>query len=300
MYHQSIFHYPYDLCQKSSQFNRIDNTTDNMPEHFSYETIAVFTDSQLNFKGNPSSVLLTEEPLAEEKMQAIAKQLKQPATTFLLPSKDAGTYYVRWFAPDAEIGLCGHGAAAATVYLGQNKGLKSLKLVYSEGKLEGVFYPGKSQFTLKLSPISVIEKIPVPKPISEGLGIPILAMYATGNKHIVLTDSEASVKNMRPEFARLRECEIFGYAVTAIGEHADFVSRTLVPHVQQLEDFATGSSHAMLAPFWADQLGKRQMVAHQLSVRGGLFHISWEQDQLLLRGTFTPEGQGVIRSGELH
>ncbi|WP_114749515.1 PhzF family phenazine biosynthesis protein [Pleomorphovibrio marinus] len=258
-----------------------------------YETIAVFTDSRQGFKGNPSSVILTEKEIPEVEMQAIAKRLGQPATTFLRPTKDADVYMVRWFAPDAEIGLCGHGAGAAGVFLGKNHSITSCRLLYGEGEIQAGFYPEKESFSLTLNPISVKNEIEVPHAIQEGLGIPVLAMYATGNKHIILTDSEKSVTEMKPSFDKLRESDIFGYAVTARGEKADFVSRTLVPHVQQLEDFATGSSHAMLAPFWADRMGRRAMVAHQLSQRGGLFRIGWKENQLVLQGSFAKEGQGV-------
>ncbi len=98
---------------------------------------------------------------------------------------------------------------------------------------------------------------------------------------------------MRPDFAKLRESEIFGYAVTAPGDQVDFVSRTIVPHVQQLEDHATGSSHAALTPFWAERLNKNQMQALQLSRRGGRFVCSLEGDQVTLEGKFSVLARGV-------
>ena len=63
---------------------------------------------------------------------------------------------------------------------------------------------------------------------------------------------------MTPDFQKLRTMEMFGYIVTApsSSEEIDFVSRTIIPHVQQLEDPATGSSHAALVPFWANKLNK--------------------------------------------
>jgi predicted PhzF superfamily epimerase YddE/YHI9 len=35
------------------------------------------------------------------------------------------------------------------------------------------------------------------------------------------------------------------------------------------EDPVTGSAHSTLIPYWAEKLGKKQMVARQLSARGG-------------------------------
>ncbi|MGB0178260.1 MAG: PhzF family phenazine biosynthesis protein, partial [Owenweeksia sp.] len=83
------------------------------------------------------------------------------------------------------------------------------------------------------------------------------------------------------------ESEVFGYVVTAAGNKVDFVSRTLVPHVQQLEDPATGSSHALLTPFWAKRLGKNTLYAHQLSSRGGAFNCTYNDEKVQLNGRFS-------------
>ncbi len=34
----------------------------------------------------------------------------------------------------------------------------------------------------------------------------------------------------------------------------------------------TGSSHSSLIPFWAERLGKQNMIARQLSERGGILY----------------------------
>lgn len=252
-----------------------------------YPVFAVFVQKELGFKGNPAAVVETQEPLSHEEMQRIAAELNKPATSFLVPvSPTEGVFSVRWFAPDGEIGLCGHGAAAATAYLGANyPGDSHYILRYDGGEIEA-FYHYPDKITLVLDPIPVITEIPVPEAIREGLGIPVVAMYETGNKHLVLTDEEEAVKSMKPDFEVLRRSEIFGYAVTAPGGHVDFVSRTFVPHVRQLEDYATGSSHAVLAPFWAARLDKTRMVAHQLSSRGGEFVIELQGGKLKFTGQF--------------
>ena len=84
------------------------------------------------------------------------------------------------------------------------------------------------------------------------------------------------------------------YSVTALGDEVDFVSRTLIPHVQQLEDPATGSSHAALTPFWRERLKKDRMVAHQLSKRGGKFVCEMENEQVKLTGSFSMLAKGEL------
>ncbi len=99
---------------------------------------------------------------------------------------------------------------------------------------------------------------------------------------------------MSPNFEILRRSPIFGYAVTSVGDDCDFVSRTLVPHVHQLEDPATGSSHAALAPFWAARFNKTKMTAIQLSKRGGQFHLTLEGKKVKLYGEHYKLNEGKL------
>jgi len=251
---------------------------------YDYRIAAVFTADALGFRGNPAAIVETPMALSKREMQQLAFEIGQPATSFLTPTPEPTTYRVRWFAPDEEIGLCGHGAAAATAFLGQrNPDIESFTLLFASGHMR-VSYQSPDSIQLTLDPIPVKREIAIPEEISKGLGIPLVAMYETGNKHIILADSEKSIRQMNPNFALLRQSKLFGYAVTAPGEEVDFVSRTLVPHVQQLEDHATGSSHAMLAPFWSVRLKKQEMIAHQLSPRGGAFQILLKNEMVTLSG----------------
>lgn len=262
-----------------------------MPLPFSL--IEVFNEPSRGFKGNISSVVLLTQELVAEKMQAIARDFNQPATAFLWPGPDAATYHTRWFAPDAEIGLCGHGSLAAISYLGHVQNLSNdITLLYPGGKITGRL-EGENSASMLIDPIPVSREEDVPQVLREGLGVPIEAFYLTENKQIVLLKDEQSLKNMKPDFAKLRQSEIFGYSVTAPGDEVDFVSRTLVPHVQQLEDHATGSSHAALAPFWGHRLGKTKMTALQHSPRGGKFVCEILRGSVKLSGHFS-----VLASGE--
>jgi PhzF family phenazine biosynthesis protein len=246
--------------------------------------ITVFTDKEMGYKGNPAAIVLSKELMEEEQMQQQAAKLDLPATSFVYIDNN-GNNHVRWFAPDAEINLCGHGAAAAGIFLAGYQKKKDVTLYYKGGDIKVTVL--KENFSMTLDGISTSRLLPeCPLPIKEGLGIPVLAIYETANKHLIITDSESTVKNMRPDFERLRDSEIFGYAVTAPGDKVDFVSRTLVPHVKQLEDYATGSSHAMLVPYWSERLHKKEMLAHQLSKRGGRFTTKIHGNKVVLSGAY--------------
>src|SRR5690606_15604599 len=149
--------------------------------------------------------------------QRIAKELNMPATSFIWNGERDGEYNIRWFAPDGEIDLCGHGSAAAAVYLGSRFGThQSLRLKYNPGEIT-VIWKDNNTFSIALDPIPVKKEIEIPEAIQKGLGIPIVAMYETGNKHLLITDRESSLRNMEPDFEWLRKSDIFGYAITAPG-----------------------------------------------------------------------------------
>jgi hypothetical protein len=61
-----------------------------------------------------------------------------------------------------------------------------------------------------------------------------------------------------------------GVIVTAAGDDTyDFISRYFAPAKGIPEDPVTGAAHCMLAPYWAQRLGKRSFRAFQASRRGG-------------------------------
>lgn len=246
-----------------------------------YSLITVFDDPELGLKGNTAAVILVDAAPDIKQMQAWAADFNQPATTYLWPAKE-GHYHVRWFAPDGEIDLCGHGSLAAAAFLDQKHGVDKAILHYRNGHVK----VGKDQdsYYLWIDPIEIIDHGKKPEGLEQALGLEVHDYFSTSNKDIVLLKSEKDLREMKPDFNALKTLEPFGYTVTAPGDKVDFVSRTLVPKVQQLEDHATGSSHAILCPFWSERLQKNQMEALQLSPRGGAFHCEMHLNQVLLKG----------------
>ncbi|MCA6074692.1 PhzF family phenazine biosynthesis protein [Fulvivirga sedimenti] len=264
-------------------------------EEFSIYT--VFNQPKAGLLGNTAAVVYQEIMPSGDYMQRLAADLNQPATTFIAPAGDDVHYLVRWFAPDAEIGLCGHGTLAAIAHLA-NDTSTTVRLIAGEQKLYGQI-TAESQAVMELDSILVSGQTDAPDGLQEALGKQIVGYFPTPNKDIVLLETEEDVFNMEPDFAALRQIKVFGYAVTAPGNVADFVSRTLVPHVQQLEDHATGSSHAALAPFWAERLGKTELKAVQLSPRGGYFKCQVQSNTTRLQGYFQKIATGKLTVSEV-
>ena len=63
------------------------------------------------FGGNPASVVILDEWLADATLQAIAAENNHPETAFVVPRREH--FDLRWFTPQVEMDLCGHATLAA-------------------------------------------------------------------------------------------------------------------------------------------------------------------------------------------
>jgi len=97
---------------------------------------------------------------------------------------------------------------------------------------------------------------------------------------------EQTVKDLKPDFTRLRQVVTRGITVTSRSHDArfDFVSRFFAPAVGVAEDPVCGSSHCCLGPFWQQRLGKSELLAHQISQRGGILRVTCAGDRVKLAG----------------
>lgn len=90
---------------------------------FSYHTADVFTD--VKFGGNQLAVLPNAVGLADDQMQAIAREFNYSETVFVLPPETPeGTRRVRIFTPYAELPFAGHptvGTAHVLAHIGEIK-----------------------------------------------------------------------------------------------------------------------------------------------------------------------------------
>lgn len=85
------------------------------------------------------------------------------------------------------------------------------------------------------------------------------------------------------------------FVATAPGDETDIVSRVFVPGAGIDEDAVTGSAHALLAPYWAAELGRDNFTAHQASARGGYLGCQIEDDRVWLSGRCFTVVEGRFR-----
>jgi predicted PhzF superfamily epimerase YddE/YHI9 len=68
------------------------------------------------------------------------------------------------------------------------------------------------------------------------------------------------------------------------GHGYDFVSRVFAPRAGIPEDPVTGSAHTVLAPYWADRLGRTSLAGLQVSPRSGLVGVELNGDRVTITG----------------
>lgn len=89
-----------------------------------YRALSFSTDGK---GGNPAAIVLCEEPLSVDTMQAKASEVGYSETAFLHFS--GNDWRIRYFAPEAEIPFCGHATLAAGVILGVKQGIGRYELI---------------------------------------------------------------------------------------------------------------------------------------------------------------------------
>lgn len=125
------------------------------------------------------------------------------------------------------------------------------------------------------------------------LGQPVQAVQV-GKELLALLESEQAVRDCQPDLAALAKLPGLGVIVTAAGREHDFVSRYFAPGIGIDEDPVTGSTHCILAPYWAERLGKTELSAYQCSARGGELHCRLQGERVKIAGQAV-----LVASGKL-
>lgn len=86
------------------------------------------------FRGNPAGVVSNADGLSEAQMQAIARELNNPETAFILsPTAPDHEVWVRFFTPTTEVPSCGHATIAAHYVRAVEKQLSSCTVIQKIG-----------------------------------------------------------------------------------------------------------------------------------------------------------------------
>ena len=240
--------------------------------------VDAFTDKV--FSGNPAAVCVMDKWLPDELMMSITIENNLSETAFCV--KEGANYHLRWFTPGGEIDLCGHAtlATAYTLFRFYEPELSELHFDTLSGKLIVV----KNGELLEMDfPAYELAPVDVTDAIVDAIGARPRAAYM-GRDLLCVMDSAEQVINAAPDQSKVMQLDGLLLHLTARGADYDCVSRSFAPKCNVAEDPVCGSGHCHIIPYWANALGKNELVAYQASRRGGVLYTRVEGDRIVLAG----------------
>jgi PhzF family phenazine biosynthesis protein len=256
------------------------------------------------FRGNQACVLEPYDVWPDaEWMQALAAENNQAETAYLLKTVDPARFGLRWFTPALEVPLCGHATLASAHVLFAELGSRADAITFDtqsgplivrrDGKRYGMDFPA----TLPV-------RTDCPAGLAEALGVKPQEVWTAQYLVAILAD-EAQVRALAPDIAAIKS--ISGKAtggrgnliVAALADAAsphDVVDRFFAPGSGIPEDPATGSAHCILAPLYAQKLGRNGVKFHQAYPgRGGDLETNLRGERVMLSGGAVTIMESVLR-----
>lgn len=240
------------------------------------------------FTGNPAAVVPLEDWPDDRVLQAIASQNNLSETAFYV---DGAEISLRWFTPSAEIDLCGHATLATAHVLLDELGDVRDELTFST--LGGQLTVARADTGYAMDfpgPAREIDEAPLGVAINlrSSVGAPEGEVLVCGDNCVLVLDNEKQVEDLVADASTVQMLPHGMLIATAPGAgEYDICSRVFAPAVGIPEDPVTGSAHCILAPYWAERLGKTELLARQASARGGRLTCRWKQgeNRVILTGS---------------
>jgi len=240
--------------------------------------VDAFTDEV--FHGNQAAICILDQWLPEDLMMNITRENNFSETAFAV--KEGNKYHLRWFTPGGEIDLCGHATLACAYVLFRFYIPDADKIVFST--LSGDLIVSRNGDLLEMEfPAYRLKKVPVTQDMIDAIGAVPTEAYM-GRDLLCVFDHADTVRNLEPDMDKLRKLDGLLLQVTAPGETTDSISRSFAPKLNVTEDPVCGSGHCHIVPYWAERLGKENIVAYQASRRGGTLYCRMSGDKVFLAG----------------
>jgi len=248
------------------------------------------------FTGNPTGVVLNADALSEAQMLAIARELNNAETAFILaPDADDHTVRARFFTPRSEAGFVGHATIAAQYVLSRRHDAPRWQRQKSKAGIVDVEVRGSDEdrrIAIRRSPppigrelndrerLAVLDALAL---ASESLDtrIPPRIVGAAGTRLLIGVRGPEPLKHLKPDLARLTtlsaQIGAAGYFVfTVIPNAEDHLTeaRMFCPALGIAEDPVSGNAHGLLGAYLArlGLLGRNGERAHFCGVQGYSLH----------------------------
>lgn len=246
------------------------------------------------FSGNPAVVFLLPTARDTEWMQAVALEMNQPETAFLIEAEDR--YDLRWFTPAVEIDLAGHPTLASAHWLWESGSLKPTepaRFHTRSGLLIAERHDGWIRLDFPATPAETIAEL---DGIADALGTAVVWTGKSPFDLLVEVESEDQLRSIEPDLLALSKIPVRGTIVTARAS-TEPSHASLPPQSGINEDPVTGFAHCCLAPYWAEKLGEKNLLAYQASPRGGVLRLEVGDTRAALEGQAVTVATGELLAG---
>jgi len=248
------------------------------------------------FTGNPTGVVLNADVLAEAQMLAIARELNNAETAFILsPDGDDHTVRARFFTPRSEAGFVGHATIAAQYVLSRRHDAPRWQRQKSKAGIVDIEVRGSGperRIAIRRSPptigrelndrerLAVLDALALDS-ASLDPRLPQQIVGTTGTRLLIGVRGPEPLKHLKPDLQRLTtlsaQIGAAGYFVFALTpEDADHLteSRMFCPALGIAEDPVSGNAHGLLGAYLArlGLLGKGSEQARFTGIQGHSLH----------------------------
>lgn len=253
--------------------------------------IDAFTD-QL-FAGNPAVVCPVSAFPPDHLMQQIAMEHNLSETAFIV--KEGEDYHIRWFTPVYEVELCGHATLASAFVIFEILGHNSERVKFHSKYRGNLFVERKNGMYELDFPATTTKPSSFPiELLQDCFDVRIMEHYDGLTDCLLILESEEMVRKAKPDLRKLSKIDRRGVIISSSSDSVDFVSRFFAPKFGVDEDPVTGSAHTLLIPHWHKKLKKINMVAKQISKRGGTLYCTYLEDRVKIAGHGVLYSRGLI------
>ncbi|HUN75200.1 MAG TPA: PhzF family phenazine biosynthesis isomerase [Steroidobacteraceae bacterium] len=229
--------------------------------------------TQRRFTGNPAGVVLGADRLEDAEMLAIARELNNADTAFILAADgDDHDVRARFFTPRTEVGFVGHATVAAHYVLSRERGAEGRRRQKSRAGIVTVEIRGSGEqrrIAVRQScpplgrelnereRLAVLDSLALASDDLD-LRLPQRIVGSGSTRLMVAVRGPEQLKQLKPDFARLTtlsaQIGAAGYFVFTLAPRADDClteSRMFCPALGIQEDPVSGNAHGLLGAYLA-------------------------------------------------
>ena len=252
------------------------------------------------FSGNPAKVCILPDWLDNQILHNIAMENNLSEVVFIRANGNG--YDIRWFNRKGEENLCGHGTLAAAHIIDKILSKQPGQPIHFNTHFHGelVALPVEHNCYQLCLPRLDCEKVSPRPTFLEGISTKPKNVYKSLDYLLEYASTE-DVRLAQINYDIVQNIDARGIILSAADAEVDCISRCFYPGLTVKEDVVTGSAHCIIAPFWSDILGKKEIIAQQYSRelnRSGLIQCKLYRDRVRLTGKVIIYLEGIIHIPE--